>query len=175
MGFPNLLLALAVLYAAGPSFKNLILVLALTRWMVMARLTRAMTLSLRETPFVEAAKVLGASHPRIMFLHLLPNLLSPILVLATLEVATMILTEASLSFLGLGIQPPQSSWGSMLADGRDYVQSAWWLVTFPGVLILMTALSLNLLATWVRAVTDPVTRWRYLAPKRQATSWEERS
>ncbi len=79
----------------------------------------------------------------------------------------MILTEASLSFLGLGIQPPESSWGLMLAQGRQYIQTAWWLVTFPGVLILLTALSLNLLATWLRAVTDPVTRWRYLAPKRR--------
>jgi peptide/nickel transport system permease protein len=162
MGFPNLLLALAVLYAAGPSFKNLILVLALTRWMVMARLTRAMTLSLRETPFVEAAKVLGASHPRIMFLHLLPNLLSPILVLGTLEFARAMLSEAALSFLGLGIQPPESSWGLILSQGRAYIASAWWLVMIPGMAILLSTLSANLLATWVRAITDPVQRWRWL-------------
>jgi len=162
MGFPNLLLALAVLYAAGPSFKNLILVLALTRWMVMARLTRAMTLSLRETPFVEAAKVLGANNRRIMFLHLLPNLLSPILVLGTLEFARAMLSEAALSFLGLGIQPPESSWGLILSQGRAYIASAWWLVMLPGMAILLSTLSANLLATWIRAITDPVQRWRWL-------------
>jgi peptide/nickel transport system permease protein len=162
MGFPNLLLALAVLYAAGPSFKNLILVLALTRWMVMARLTRAMTLSLRESPFVEAARVLGASHHRIMFLHLLPNLLSPILVLGTLEFARAMLAEAALSFLGLGIQPPESSWGLILSQGRAYIASAWWLVLVPGAAILFSTLSANLLATWVRAITDPVQRWRWI-------------
>jgi peptide/nickel transport system permease protein len=162
MGFPNLLLALAVLYAAGPSFKNLILVLALTRWMVMARLTRAMTLSLRETPFVEAAKVIGAGHPRIMFLHLLPNLLSPILVLGTLEFARAMLAEAALSFLGLGIQPPESSWGLILSQGRAYIASAWWLVMLPGMAILLSTLSANLLASWARAITDPVQRWRWI-------------
>jgi peptide/nickel transport system permease protein len=162
MGFPNLLLALAVLYAAGPSFKNLILVLALTRWMVMARLTRAMTMSLRETPFVEAAHVIGAGHRRIMFLHLLPNLLSPILVLGTLEFARAMLSEAALSFLGLGIQPPESSWGLILAQGRAYIGSAWWLVMLPGLAILLSTLSANLLASWIRAITDPVQRWRWL-------------
>jgi peptide/nickel transport system permease protein len=162
MGFPSLMLALAVLYAAGPSFKNLILVLALTRWMVMARLTRAMTLSLRETPFVEAAHVLGASHLRVMFLHLLPNLLSPIMVLATLEFARAMLSEAALSFLGLGIQPPESSWGLMLSQGRAYITDAWWLVMLPGMAILLSTLSANLLATWIRAITDPVQRWRWL-------------
>jgi peptide/nickel transport system permease protein len=113
---------------------------------------------------------MGCSDRRVLFLHIFPNLLSPLLVLATLEFATMILTEASLSFLGLGIQPPQSSWGLMLAQGRGYVTSAWWLVTFPGLFILLTALSLNLLATWVRAVTDPVTRWRFLAPRKKSAS-----
>jgi peptide/nickel transport system permease protein len=162
MGFPSLLLALAVLYAAGPSFKNLILVLALTRWMVMARLTRAMTMSLRETPFVEAARVLGSRDRRIMFRHLLPNLLSPIMVLGTLELARAMLSEAALSFLGLGIQPPEASWGLILAQGRAYMNSAWWLVTLPGLAILFSTLSANLLATWIRAITDPVQRWRWI-------------
>lgn len=162
MGFPNLLLALVVLYAAGPSFKNLVLVLALTRWMVMARLTRAMAMSLRESPYIEAARVLGASNSRIMYLHLMPNLLSPILVLATLEFARAMLSEAALSFLGLGIQPPESSWGLMLSQGRAYIESAWWLVTLPGLAILLSTLATNLLATWVRAITDPVQRWRWL-------------
>jgi len=162
MGFPSLLLALAVLYAAGPSFKNLILVLALTRWMVMARLTRAMTLSLRESPFVEAARVIGAGNTRIMSLHLLPNLLSPIVVLGTLEFARAMLSEAALSFLGLGIQPPESSWGLILSQGRAYIASAWWLVALPGLAILLSTLSANLLASWIRAITDPVQRWRWI-------------
>ena len=167
MGFPSLLMALLVLYVLGAGVWKIILVLAVTRWMVYARVTRSLVLSYRENVFVEAARATGGTDRRILFKHILPNLLSPILVLATLEVGTVILTEASLSFLGLGIRPPQSSWGLMLAQGRGYVTSAWWLVTFPGVAILLTSLSLNLLATWVRAVTDPVTRWRFLAPRKQ--------
>lgn len=162
MGFPSLMTALLVLYVLGPGMWKVIFVLAVTRWMVFARVSRSLVLSTREEVFVEAARTIGCTDRRILFRHILPNLLSPLLVIITLEVATMILTEASLSFLGLGIQPPDSSWGLMLAQGRAYITSAWWLVTFPGVVILLTALSLNLLATWVRAVTDPVTRWRYL-------------
>jgi peptide/nickel transport system permease protein len=172
MGFPSLMTALLVLYVLGPGMWKVILVLAVTRWMVYARITRSLVLSLREEVFVEAARTVGCSDRRILFRHILPNLLSPILVLLTLEVATMILTEASLSFLGLGIQPPDSSWGLMLAQGRAYITSAWWLVTFPGLIILITALSLNLVATWARAVTDPVTRWRYLGGARASTPQE---
>lgn len=161
MAFPSLLMALLVLYVLGSSVANVILVLAITRWMVYTRITRGLVLAHRENVFVEAARATGCSDKRIIFMHVLPNLLSPILVLATLEVATMILTEASLSFLGLGIQPPESSWGLMLGQGRTYITSAWWLVTFPGLAILFTALSINLLASWVRGITDPVTRWRY--------------
>lgn len=165
MGFPSLLMALLVLYVLGGGVWKVILVLAVTRWMVYARVTRSFVLSQRESVFVEAAKATGCTDRRIMFRHIIPNLTSPLLVLATLEVATAILTEASLSFLGLGIQPPQSSWGLMLAEGRSYVTTAWWLVTFPGLAILFTALSLNLLAGWGRAITDPVTRGYYLRPK----------
>lgn len=162
MGFPSLMTALLVLYVLGPGMWKVILVLAVTRWMVFARVSRSLVLSTREEVFVEAARTIGCTDRRILFRHILPNLLSPLLVIVTLEVATMILTEASLSFLGLGIRPPDSSWGLMLAQGRAYITSAWWLVTFPGVIILLTALSLNLIATWARAITDPVTRWRYL-------------
>ena len=162
MGFPSLLLALFILYVSGPGVLKVILVLAITRWMIYARLTRSMMLALREEDFVLAARVLGCTNRQIMFRHMLPNLMSPILVVATLEVATMILVEASLDFLGLGIQPPESSWGLMLAQGRAYITAAWWLVVFPGVAILLATLSFNLLATWVRAVTDPVQRWRWL-------------
>jgi peptide/nickel transport system permease protein len=162
MSIPGLLLALFVLYALGPSFVNLILVAVLTRWMVYTRITRGMMLSLRERPFVEAARSLGCSDRRLMLVHMLPNLFSPIIVLATLEIATMMLALAALDFLGLGIQPPESSWGLMLAQGREYITTAWWLVTFPGVAILLTALSFNVIATWVRVITDPVSSWRWV-------------
>ncbi|MCL5109985.1 MAG: ABC transporter permease [Chloroflexi bacterium] len=168
MGFPSLLLALVILYGAGSGFLNVVLVLAITRWTVYARVTRSLTLSLRETAFVDAARAIGCTNRRIIFVHVLPNLLSPLLVLATMEVATVILTEASLDFLGLGIQPPESSWGLMLAQGRQYITTAWWLVTFPGLAILLTTLSFNLLATWVRAVTDPVQRWRWLGVRQSS-------
>lgn len=162
MSVPGLLLALFVLYALGPSFVNLILVMVITRWMVYCRITRGMMLSLRERPFVEAARALGCSDRRVIYLHMLPNLISPIIVLATLEIATMMLALAALDFLGLGIQPPDSSWGLMLAQSRDHITTGWWLVTFPGLAIMLTALSFNVLATWVRVVTDPVSSWRWV-------------
>ena len=162
MSLPGLLLALFVLYALGPGFQNLILVMIITRWMVYARITRGMMLTLRERPFIEAARALGCSDRRLIVLHMLPNLISPIIVLATLEIATMMLALAALDFLGMGIQPPDSSWGLMLAQGRESITTAWWLVTFPGLAIMFTALSFNVLATWVRAVTDPVNSWRWV-------------
>jgi len=162
MSLPGLLLALFVLYALGPGFQNLILVMVITRWMVYCRITRGMMLSLRERPFVEAARALGCSDRRLILLHMLPNLFSPIIVLATLEIATMMLALAALDFLGMGIQPPESSWGLMLAQGRESITTAWWLVTFPGLAIMLTALSFNVLATWVRVVTDPVSSWRWV-------------
>ncbi len=126
--------------------------------MVYARVTRALVLSQRENVFIEAAKATGCSDRRIVLFHLLPNLVSPVLVLATLEVATMILTEASLSFLGLGIQPPESSWGLMLGQGRTYVTSAWWLVTFPGLAIFLTVMAFNLFGDGLRDFLDPKLR-----------------
>lgn len=166
MGFPSLLLALVVLYSLGASVWNVIFVLAVTRWTIYARITRGLVFTYREAVFVEAARATGCNDRRILFRHIVPNLLSPVLVLATLEVATMILTEASLSFLGLGILPPDSSWGLMLAEGRQYITTAWWLVTFPGIAILLAALSLNVLATWARAVSDPIQRDRILRPRK---------
>jgi peptide/nickel transport system permease protein len=162
MSFPFLLLALLVLFVLGPGFVNVILILALVRWMVFGRVARGMTLAYRETAFVDAARITGCSDARIIRRHLLPNLSSPLLILATLEVGALILGEAALSFLGFGIQPPSPSWGLMIASGRQYIASAWWLVTFPGLAILLTALSLNLLASSLRSVTDPVQRERWL-------------
>jgi peptide/nickel transport system permease protein len=170
MSLPGLLMALFVLFALGPGFQNLILVMVVTRWMVYCRITRSMMLSLREQPYVEAARTLGCSDRRVILRHMLPNLMSPLMVLATLEISTMMLALASLDYLGLGIQPPDSSWGLMLAQGKEYITSAWWLVTFPGLAILLTALSFNVLATWVRAVTDPVNGWRWVQRKSRGRS-----
>ncbi len=167
LGFPFLMLALLVLYALGPSLANIILIFAIVRWPVYARVARSLAMSLREAPYVEAARALGASKSRIIRRHILPNMSSPLIVLATMEVAKLILAEATLSFLGLGIQPPESSWGLMVSAGRDYVALAWWLVAFPGLMIFLTALSANLLAAWLRAVTDPVGRWRWLLSKKE--------
>ncbi|CDN51955.1 ABC transporter permease [Neorhizobium galegae] len=163
MGFPQMLLALIIIYSAGPSIANLVLVLALTRWMAIARVTRATTLSLSQTLFVEAARSLGATHLRIVVFHILPNLTSTLLILISLEFGRVMLSEAGLSFLGMGIQPPDASWGLMLAQGRSYIDSAWWLVTFPGLAIALTTLSTNLLAGWARSVNDPIYRKRIAA------------
>lgn len=155
MSLPSLLIALFVLFVLGTSVFNVVLVLAATRWMIYARVTRAMALSLREQLFVEAAVGLGASSRRILVRHMLPNLLGGLVVLSTLEVATMILIESSLSFLGLGLQPPLSSWGLMLSEGRQYMSSAWWLTAFPGIAILVTCLVLNALSGWMRNHVNP--------------------
>jgi peptide/nickel transport system permease protein len=168
LSFSNLLFALILLFVFGPSIVNVIIVLAVARWPVYARVARGMTLSLRENMYVESARAVGATDWRIMLRHILPNMLAPLVVLATLETASVILVEASLSFLGLGIQPPDSSWGLMLSAGRDYVYSAWWLIMFPGIASFLTALSLNLFASWFRGVTDPVQRWRYLRPRKSS-------
>ncbi len=162
MAVPSLLIALFVLFLIGGGLVNMVLILAVVRWVVYARLARGITLSYRESAFVEAARAIGASDLRIMFRHILPNMMSPLLVLATLEIALMILAEAGLSFLGFGLQPPQPSWGLMIARGREYLREAWWMITFPGLAIFMTTLSLNLLANWLRTITDPVQRWRWL-------------
>lgn len=170
IGFPFLMLAIFILYALGPGFWNVVLVLAIVRWPVYARVTRGMTLSLREQQFVESARVIGCGSRRVIFKHILPNLASPLVVLATLEIARLILAESALSFLGLGVQPPETSWGRMIADGRQYIGTAWWLVAAPGFFIFLTALSANLLASWARAVTDPVQRWRWLVKGQSARS-----
>ena len=162
MAIPSLLIALVILFLIGGGLFNLILVFAVVRWMVYARLTRGIVLGFRESAFVEAARAIGASDARIIFRHILPNMASPILVLATLELALLILAEASLSFLGFGIAPPDASWGRMIERGRDYMRDAWWLVVMPGLAIFLTTLSLNLIANWLRTITDPVQRWRWL-------------
>ena len=162
MAVPSLLIALFVLFVLGGGLLNMILILAFVRWVVFTRLVRGITLSLKESSFIEAARAIGASDSRIIFKHILPNLISPLLVLATLEVALLILAEAGLSFLGLGLDPPQPSWGLMIARGREYIREAPWMIILPGLSIFLTTLSLNLLANWLRTITDPVQRWRWL-------------
>jgi peptide/nickel transport system permease protein len=155
LAFPLMLLALLVVAALGPSLHNLIAVLALTSWVRYARIVRGQVLTVRELEFVQAARALGASHFRILARHILPNVLTPILVVATLELARTIVLEAGLSFLGLGIQPPSPSWGRMLADGRTYIASAWWIITLPGLALMLTVLGVNLLGDWLRDWLDP--------------------
>ena len=168
MSIPLLFLALMVLYILGSSFTNIIIVFAVARWMLYCRVTRGVVLALREQPFVEAAKAIGCKDERIIGRHILPNLITPVLTLAALDVPRNILTESSLSFLGFGIQPPESSWGLMLASGRQYITSAWWVVVMPGMAIFLTALSFNLLGVWLRAVSDPLQRWRWLKATKES-------
>ena len=167
LALPSLLIALFILFVIGAGFVNLIIIFTLLHWMIFARMARSLTLTYKENTYITAARAVGASDFRIITTHLLPNMVSPLLVLFTLEIAVLILSEASLSFLGFGVQPPQSSWGLMIARGREYISSAWWLVVLPGLAIFLAALSLNLVAAWARAVSDPVQRWRWLtkAPK----------
>ena len=161
--FPGLLVALTILMILGPDIWTMMFALMINGWMIFARIVRGVTLSLREEVFVKAARVIGSSDLRIVFRHVLPNLVSPILTIAVMELARIILAEAALSFLGMGIQPPESSWGLMLADGRDYMLNAWWLVTFPGVAIALTVLFINMLAGWLRSVSDPQQRFKKIS------------
>ncbi len=155
LAIPNVILYLAILFAFGPSLAVLVLVIGGINWTTFARVVRAEVLSVKQREFVEASRASGQRVALILWRHVLPNVMAPILVIATLNVATVIILEASLSFLGLGVQPPTVTWGRMLADGRDYVATAWWLATFPGILITLLCLSLILLGDWLRDVLDP--------------------
>jgi len=153
--FPTFFLILAVIAFLDPSIWNIMIIIGLTGWMGVARLVRAEFLSLRERDFVLAARAIGASDGRIIFRHILPNALSPVLVSATLGVAGAILTESALSFLGIGVQPPTPSWGNMLIAGKQTLGTAWWLSVFPGMAILVTVLGYNLLGEGIRDALDP--------------------
>lgn len=153
--FPSLLFAIAVLAVLGPGLYNVFVALGLVGWATIARLVRGEVLSLKNREFVEAARAAGASTARIIFRHILPNCFGPIIVMATLGVAGAILSEATLSFLGLGTQPPTPSWGAMLGRGREFVWTAPWLTLFPGLAILVTVLGLNLLGDGLRDIFDP--------------------
>lgn len=158
--FPSFFLILAVIAFLEPSLTNIMVVIGLTSWMGVARLVRAETLSLRERDFIAASKLAGASTSRLLFVHILPNALAPVLVSATLGVAGAILVESSLSFLGLGVQPPDASWGNMLMDGKNTLEIAPWLSLYPGLAILITVLGYNLLGESLRDMLDPRLRER---------------
>lgn len=153
--FPSFFLILAVIAFLEPSMMNIMIVIGLTSWTGLTRLVRAETLSLRERDFILAARLSGAGKMRILFVHILPNTLAPVLVSATLGIAGAILVESSLSFLGLGVQPPYPSWGNMLLDGKDVLSNAPWLSLFPGLAIFITVLGYNLLGESLRDILDP--------------------
>ncbi|HTO13397.1 MAG TPA: ABC transporter permease [Candidatus Binatia bacterium] len=155
LAFPFILLAIAVIGVLGPSLKTIIAVIGVSSWVVYARIVRSAVLSLREREFVQAALALGSGDGRVLLRHILPNALTPWLVVATLDMARVIVIESALSFLGLGVQPPTPTWGGMLADGRVYISTAWWLATFPGLAILVTVLGINLFGDGLRDTLDP--------------------
>ena len=155
LSIPTFLLILMVIAFVGPSILNIMVVIGLTSWTDVARLVRGEFLTLREREFVLAARLMGLSSKRIIFVHILPNALGPLWVVATLGIGGSILLESSLSFLGLGVQPPTASWGNMLMEGKEHLTDAWWLVTFPGLAIFTTVLAFNLLGEGLREATDP--------------------
>jgi peptide/nickel transport system permease protein len=155
LAFPFILLAIAVIGVLGPSLTTIICVIGVSSWVVYARIVRGAALSLREREFVQAAQALGSRDGRILLRHVLPNVFTPWLVVATLDMARVIVIESALSFLGLGVQPPTPTWGGMLADGRVYISTAWWLATFPGLAILITVLGINLFGDGLRDTLDP--------------------
>lgn len=155
LAIPTILFALVILSIFGPSVITLIVVLGATNWVNYARLVRGEVLSIKERDFVKAAHSIGVKSHKIIIRHLLPNVISSFIVISTLSVATTIILEASLSFLGLGVQPPTVSWGTILSDGRDYLATSWWLATLPGVAITITVLGIIFLGDWLRDVLDP--------------------
>ncbi len=163
--FPSLLLAVIVLYILEPRIFNLVIVLAITRLPVYIRVARAEVLEIRERLFVDAARVLGTSRIRIILRHIAPVVAPTIVTIMTVNFAFVMLAESSLSFLGIGIQPPSITWGLMVAQGKNYLNIAWWLAFFPGLMIMVSTLSANILSNWVRMVSDPVQRWRLESQK----------
>lgn len=155
LAFPFILLALAVMSVLGTGLRNVIIVLGVTGWVVYGRLIRAEVMALREKEYVEAARALGQKDRKIIMRHILPNIMPSVIVMASLRIANMIIAESSLTFMGLGVEPHIPTWGSMLADGRGYITTAWWLATFPGLAIMLTVLGVNLVGDWLRDVLDP--------------------
>jgi len=155
LGLPFILLAIVIMSVFGTGIEKIIIILGLTYWVSFARLIRGEILALKEQEYIQAAKAIGGTHFKIILKHILPNVASSILVLATMCIAEFILLEASLTFLGLGVEPTVPSWGGMLADSRNYMTSAWWISVFPGIAIMLTVLGFNLLGDWLRDRLDP--------------------
>jgi peptide/nickel transport system permease protein len=160
LALPFILLAITFAAIVGSSIPLLVVLMIVSQWVQYARLIRGSVLSLREREFIQASRAFGLTDARILFLHILPNAFGPVLILMTLNVANNILLESSLTFLGLGVDPLVPSWGGMLADGRTYMQTAWWITVFPGLAIMMTVLGLNLVGDWLRDNLDPTSRIR---------------
>ena len=158
LAFPFILLAIGIIAVLGPSFPTLIAVIGLSGWVGYARVLRSQVLVLRSREFVDAIQALGGSVARVIVRHILPNVLSSLVVVATLELARAIVLEATLSFLGLGIQPPTPSWGVMVQEGREYLDSAWWISTFPGLVLMVTSLAVSRTGDWLRDLLDPTLR-----------------
>jgi peptide/nickel transport system permease protein len=158
LAFPFILLAIGIIAVLGPSFPTLVVVIGLSGWVSYARILRSQVLVVRSREFVESIHALGGSLARIVLRHVLPNVLSSIVVIATLELARAIVLEATLSFLGLGVQPPTPSWGGMVHEGRDYLESAWWISTFPGFVLMITSIVVSRTGDWLRDVLDPTLR-----------------
>ena len=156
--FPFILLAVTIIAVLGAGLTNLIITLVITGWVQYARLVRGQVLTLKQVQYVDAARVAGSGDTRIIGRHILPNLLASVVVLASLQMAFVLLTEAALSFLGLGVNPSTPTWGTMINDGRNYIYNAWWVITFPGIAILLTVLAINMLGDWLRDVLDPTLR-----------------
>ena len=167
MSFPSLLLAVVILYVFSPSAANIVLILAVTRIPIYLRTARAESAELQSRTFVDAARTFGTKPNAIIRRHVIPVVLPTLLTLATLEFCYVMLAESSLSFLGIGIQPPDVSWGLMVAQGRQYLQTAWWLSLFPGLAIVLTTVAANVLASWLRIATDPAQRWRLTLPRKR--------
>lgn len=167
MSFPSLLLAVVILYVFSPSAANIVLILAVTRIPIYLRTARAESAELQSRTFVDAARTFGTRPTAIIRRHVIPVVTPTLLTLATLEFCYVMLAESSLSFLGIGIQPPDVSWGLMVAQGRQYLQTAWWLSFFPGLAIMITTVAANVLAAWLRIATDPAQRWRLTLPRKR--------
>ncbi|MBI2159469.1 MAG: ABC transporter permease [Candidatus Rokubacteria bacterium] len=158
LAFPFILLAIGIIAVLGPSFPTLIVVIGLSGWVSYARVLRAQVLVLRAREFVDAIHALGGSAARVILRHILPNVLSSLVVIATLELARAIVLEATLSFLGLGVQPPTPSWGGMVHEGREYLDTAWWISTFPGIVLMLTSIVVSRTGDWLRDLLDPTLR-----------------
>jgi peptide/nickel transport system permease protein len=158
LAFPFILLAIGIIAVLGPSFPTLVVVIGLSGWVSYARILRSQVLVLRSREFGVSIHALGGSLARVVLRHVLPNVLSSIVVIATLELARAIVLEATLSFLGLGIQPPTPSWGGMVQEGREYLDSAWWISTFPGIVLMITSIVVSRTGDWLRDVLDPTLR-----------------